>query len=657
LNRLEPRATMLAPSAEPLKLRTFPLFSLAGISLETQIVGANGQLRQGPGAQKRKADVLESFQACTVPKAQLCTWVLSPAERHCIESPGGRHPEGAVQKKSPGRRALSEEELGRNGSFRPCPVPGVQFCTVVVRIAERHCIESPRGRHPSDGVVQSKSPGGRPPAGAVQFDTVQVQGSVRSMATVQAISEDIARYGMIMHTDTAQILGTAQTHDAVMSDTELQRVTDEIVRMHRMPRMRKEQQKTHKEREKIARDREVSVLMELLPLEVVKSMLGGDRGMQQIPEGSQRRDYLRRVIEARAGSEGARIADLRKLLCTARIYAATVMNLPKDKWDSALFPMSAALAHILVHSKHITALKKAADKQGNALVTVPGRSGGSVGPQCRDTIIFAATKMLWPIESIKTVLDGAAPKPADKGSNKAGTPPLALKCAFEEWANDLNTIPGTLGEEARKAVSYYCKTFLAGGIDQGIRVGEGVKVILQVDEISPDTVMRGIAYMAKDGAPLNLYAPAEGFLGPYTWYREYLRTALETGQIYPKWNKPRGSKGTILKTSGLEFNYVAEKEEIREAFKDISMLLYSKQEMDEMVLRGHSMHVAYAEWCRTIWSDPCLKSGLILPKELAKGFSDSDCGVCGHWLRDATPMVRVAWSGRKQKVIIHTFPD
>jgi len=55
-----------------------------------------------------------------------------------------------------------------------------------------------------------------------------------------------------------------------------------------------------------------------------------------------------------------------------------------------------------------------------------------------------------------------------------------------------------------------------------------------------------------------------------------------------------------------------------------------------MVLRGHSMHVAYAEWCRTIWSDPCLKSGLILPKELAKGFSDSDCGVCGHWLRDAS---------------------
>ena len=34
------------------------------------------------------------------------------------------------------------------------------------------------------------------------------------------------------------------------------------------------------------------------------------------------------------------------------------------------------------------------------------------------------------------------------------------------------------------------------------------------DESDPDSVIRGTAWMGKDGAPIALYAPAEGILGP-----------------------------------------------------------------------------------------------------------------------------------------------
>jgi hypothetical protein len=40
-------------------------------------------------------------------------------------------------------------------------------------------------------------------------------------------------------------------------------------------------------------------------------------------------------------------------------------------------------------------------------------------------------------------------------------------------------------------------------------------VELMPDEEDPDWVIRGTAWMGKDGAPMNLYAPAEGILGPY----------------------------------------------------------------------------------------------------------------------------------------------
>lgn len=66
-----------------------------------------------------------------------------------------------------------------------------------------------------------------------------------------------------------------------------------------------------------------------------------------------------------------------------------------------------------------------------------------------------------------------------------------------------------------------------------MRIAEGVRVELWPDETEPSHVMRGHAYIGKDGSPIDLYAPAEGFLGEYDWYVEHLRLCLTIGQVFP----------------------------------------------------------------------------------------------------------------------------
>jgi len=42
-------------------------------------------------------------------------------------------------------------------------------------------------------------------------------------------------------------------------------------------------------------------------------------------------------------------------------------------------------------------------------------------------------------------------------------------------------------------------------VDQSVRIAEGVRVELWPDEAEPQHVMRGHAYMGKDGSPIDLY--------------------------------------------------------------------------------------------------------------------------------------------------------
>ena len=127
-----------------------------------------------------------------------------------------------------------------------------------------------------------------------------------------------------------------------------------------------------------------------------------------------------------------------------------------------------------------------------------------------------------------------------------------------------------------------------------------------------------VAYMGKDGAPVEICSVAEGLLGVYEWWPQHLKDVLELGQLFPEWVRPHGSKGVITAAGGLT-EFIAQKQHARGAIPallGLPPLSYSKEELAAMGLRGHSIHVTPPEWGGTIGKYPSFE-GVELPADLA----------------------------------------
>jgi hypothetical protein len=404
-----------------------------------------------------------------------------------------------------------------------------------------------------------------------------------------------------------------------------EQVRKAVEKAHRKPRRAAMDFADEDEASETAIAGEVACLVPLLPRAVVTSVLDGERGLQQVADPARRAQQLGRRLRARAGSEGARIRTLRTFLQAARAHALITMRCTLDACDEAIFPMAESLVHEIIWDEHQRALQAGRGSKG----------GATKGNGVREAALFAV-KMGWPMRATKDGLAGAAPPATASARTRAGVLPIAAKCQLEAQARGEHM--DDLSVEARAVAQFYARSLLAGGVDQSVRVQEGVRVYLMPDEHEPLTVMRGRASMGKDGAPIDLYAPAEGFTGPYTWYREHIEDVLRLGQVFPAWVKPRGSKGVLGKAAGLKTT-VAPKGDIRAALKALlqrAPLAYTDAEMASMNLQGHSLHASPPEWARTIgeWPQWCAPRAQ-LTSGLAHGFSESDTNALGHWLRDA----------------------
>ena len=396
-----------------------------------------------------------------------------------------------------------------------------------------------------------------------------------------------------------------------------------IDKRHRKPRAKRPQVREQEEREDFCLESELDALIPLLPEETVLSMLGGERGLAQVP-AARRAEHLRRRLRARAGASGERIARCRLLLGRVRTYAATALGLPEEQWDAAVFPMTAALGHEIIHDAHVMAVAAGRGAKG----------GKTVGNGVRADLIRAAQVLGWPIECDKEAWQTAAPLASVGCSARAGTLPLAAKCQLE-WFADGN-LPESVTGTAREACQFYARSLLTGGLDVGVRIAEGVRVHFTPDATHPEDVVCGVASMGKDGAPIEIYSVAEGFLGVYEWWPAHLRECLERGQVFPEWERPRRSKGCITRAGRLT-HFLAEPDRVRgvlPALLSLPPLAYSGAELEKMNLKGHSLHASNPDWGGLIGQRPDFE-GVVLDRGLEHGFDDADRDALGNWLRDA----------------------
>jgi hypothetical protein len=256
--------------------------------------------------------------------------------------------------------------------------------------------------------------------------------------------------------------------------------------------------------------------------------------------------------------------------------------------------MSLGLAHEIIHHEH-----EGATARGN------GSQGGATVGNATRTLLGTMKSIGFPILATIKQLESAAPKAQSLAKRKAGTYPIGAKCQLEFFAKNPLNIP-LQSALARHAVCFLCRSYLAAGIDQSLRMGaEGMRASLVLDNDHP-FVMRGLAYMTKDGAPIEFFAPAEGFLGEYAWYGRHFDDVDALGQLFPKWGAPTGSKGSILFASSLR-NAIADPASIRGALLSILALpplLLSSETAAEININGHSGHVSPPEWARAIGERP-----------------------------------------------------
>ena len=403
-----------------------------------------------------------------------------------------------------------------------------------------------------------------------------------------------------------------------------------IDRAHRKPRARAAHFKTDKLRAEAHLDAALDAIVPLIPRQCYENMLGGARGLAQVV-GSRRDAQIRRRLRARPGTNGERVDRARLYLARVRKYASTELKLPAAEWDGACFPMSAGLANEIIHIAHVRATTNANGSQ----------KGQCAAKAVYDETVAAAETLGWPIEVDKigwqTSLPGGGRRNTRRKS-KAGTLPVAAKCHFEHLAR--GNLPSSITGPARVACLFIVRSLLTAMLDQGVRIAEGVRVELDADEEDPTGVMRFIAYLAKDGAPIEVCAPSEGFTGAYDWWPEHVRDMADVGQVFPEWERPHGSRGSISMAGEL-LPYVARAEHLRGAFVEfltMPPLSYTSEEVARMGIKGHSLHLSMAEWSRCIGTNPHIAgpdgATIALEGQLAHGFDDADADALANWLRD-----------------------
>jgi hypothetical protein len=362
----------------------------------------------------------------------------------------------------------------------------------------------------------------------------------------------------------------------------------------------------------LAGDLDTSLLHQLL----------GDDGLTQVISRRERADAAARIIQHKGGPDGDGLAEARKTLAVLRAEAERI-NSP----DVYCQPISSLLAHTLIRREYLQGI---ANGEGKAL------GGQSRGDNFRSSLQWLQTHLKLRIDLDPAVIDSAAPKAkeiAGAGQVKAGTLSPAMMLQLELIAAGL---PRSDLPAPDSLLVFYARSILAFGVLCSLRMQDMDEIeLVQRDETNPDTVIRGRVRLTKNGEPLELYAPAEGLLGPLSWWPTHLSRVIALGSPFPDYIRPWGSAGQLAASPGFTARGKLAHDRIPDLTKQLLMLAplrMSAEELKELGIRGHSYHGTFADWATTIgeWPSLFVAQNAGSPYEL--GFSANDLDLFGNWL-------------------------
>ena len=327
----------------------------------------------------------------------------------------------------------------------------------------------------------------------------------------------------------------------------------------------------------------------------------GHRAATQVPDAGARRRLLRKYLRKHVGPSGERAK--KGLRAWRKLQEVAARRLLPDFG----LPASAALVADCVAEELQRALGEARD----------GQDGHSVGGTFRDGFMFLERVAKLRVAASGPLVVAAAEPPAElpvRAVRHAGTMPIAVQCAFEEVA----------AEPAWSVRRTLARGFLVTVFAHHIRLCDALNARLWPDELEPGRVIRGSTVVrSKKSLPLQLYAPAAGFLGEWLWYPEHLAEMSGRAHSLPAFGG--GRAGRPSEATRLEPGVLSDAHALK-AFRDVlehSAFVFPEAPAafyQRWGLRGHSPHSTGSDMARFIgWRG---------------GFSETDARELGHWLRD-----------------------
>jgi hypothetical protein len=255
-----------------------------------------------------------------------------------------------------------------------------------------------------------------------------------------------------------------------------------------------------------------------------------------------------------------------------------------------------------------------------------------VAPAVIEGFEFLADVLGLPIETKSTIVTATAAPVGPRVSRarkQSGSLPIPVYCQFETVA----AWPDGKGDTLRTLA----RAILAASLTNAIRLNDALNAVLFADERTPATVIRGSTSVAsKDGLPLQLYAPAEGFLGAFWWYPALLaqlggrRHAVPAFSSTPVWRP--SAPGARLEGG------VASPRQARDAFRDVlrqEPLCMTDDEFNALAITTHSPHGSHPDMARVLGAagEPFTESR---PRTLATG-QERPAARPPHGARGAVP--------------------
>ena len=360
-------------------------------------------------------------------------------------------------------------------------------------------------------------------------------------------------------------------------------------------------------------------LAEILPEEDADRLLGGSLGAAQIPDPAERKIALVEALKSKAGSDGAALGKARRAFEKLSEFARERRVPNHGLLASAVFVF--------------TFLRWIDDK---ALLKGKGTQGGAhVSASTRAGLLILADHFGMQI-AVHTLVAEAGVPTGKKRCRPRQSASLGVQfyCHFELQAR------ATTDSPERSFVRSIC----LAGLFASLRLVDVLRATFHKAEPMADGtyVVLVVSSFSKDGAPIDVYVPAIGFMGPMLWAQEHVESLAGKTFVLEAFKSISKKAGKIEHAVSLK-GRVMPADHALKSLKTVAArepLCMTEEDWKTSHTTPHSLHGSPADIIASILDD----SGL------GESFSSADENEISHWKKeiDATS---VTWISRLCKAL------